>query len=264
VNTEDHPRRRTELVEEPFEIQFPQRDRDEVEQDEEWCEVRLAGQRRQIRFHDYAEIYAWRGLYEQLFYDELKCDSPRTVCSLLAEQLDSEGIDPAELRVFDVGAGNGMVGEQLAGIKAGSAVGVDIIQAAAEATDRDHPDVYEDYFVLDLTDIPPDTLEDLQGRRFNCMTSVAALGFGDIPPDAFAAAFNLVEDGGHVAFNIKEDFMAQADDSGFSGLIRDALEDGTIELERDRRYRHRLSVTGEPLHYLAMVAEKRRDLRLTA
>ena len=260
MNNEDHPHPRTELVEEPFEIQFPQRDRDEVEQDEEWCEVRLAGQRRQIRFHDYAEIYAWRGLYEQLFYDELKCDSPRTVCGLLAEQLDSEGVDPEGLRVFDVGAGNGMVGEQLKAMGAGCLVGVDIIQAAAEATDRDRPDVYEDFLVLDLTDIPQDTLEDLEGRRFNCLTTVAALGFGDIPPDAFAAAFNLVEDGGHVAFNIKEDFMADEDDSGFSGLIRKALEDGTLVLERERRYQHRLSVTGEPLHYLAMVAGKRRDI----
>lgn len=260
MNEEDRPHTRTELIEEPFEIQFPQRGRDDVEQDEEWCEVRLAGQRRQIRFHDYAEIYAWRGLYEQLFYDELKCDSPRTVCRLLAEQLDREDIDPAGLRVFDVGAGNGMVGEQLKAIGAGSAVGVDILQAAAEATDRDRPDVYDDYFVLDLTDIPQDALEELQGRRFNCMTTVAALGFGDIPPDAFAAAFDLIEDGGHVAFTIKEDFMAHADDSGFSGLIRDALNDGTLVVERERRYQHRLSVTGDPLHYLAMVAGKRRNL----
>ena len=262
MNAEESPRKRTGLAEEPFEIQFPQRDRDrdDIEQDEEWCEIRLAGQRRQFRLHDYAELYAWRGLYEQLFYDELECDSPRTVCALLAEQLDSESADAADLRVLDAGAGNGMVGEQLAAMKAGSVVGVDIIQAAAEATDRDRPDIYEDYFVLDLTDIPEDALEDLQGRGFNCMTTVAALGFGDIPPAAFTAAFNLVEDGGHVAFNIKEDFMAHADDSGFSALIRDALKDGTIEVARDRNYRHRLSVTGEPLNYLAVIAKKRRDL----
>ena len=46
------------------------------------------------------------------------------------------------------------------------------------------------------------------------MTTVAALGFGDIPPDAFAAAFNLVEDGGHVAFTIKEDFIATLTTAG--------------------------------------------------
>ncbi len=260
MNHEDHPQPRAEVVDEPFEIQFPQRDRDDVDQDEEWCEVRLAGQRRRIRFHDYEEIYAWRGLYEQLFYDELKCDSPRTVCRLLAEQLESESLDPADLRVFDVGAGNGMVGEELKAMGAGAVVGIDIIEAAAGATARDRPDVYESYLVLDLTDIPAETLSELEARRFNCLTTVAALGFGDIPPDAFTSAFNLVEDGGHIAFNIKEDFMADEDDSGFSGLIRKALEDGTLALERDRRYQHRLSVTGEPLCYLAMVAGKRRDL----
>ena len=258
--SEELPRNRTELVDEPFEIQFPQRDAAAVEQDEEWCEVRLAGQRRRIRFHDYAEIYAWRGLYEQLFYDELECDSPRVVCELLAEQLDAEDVEHATLRVFDVGAGNGMVGEQLKAMGAGLVVGADIIEEAAEATERDRPGVYEDYFVLDLTDIPEQAHSELEGRRFNCMTTVAALGFGDIPPEAFAAAYNLIEPGGHVAFTIKEDFMTDADDSGFSGLIRKALADGTLVVERDRRYRHRLSVTGEPLHYLAMVAGKRRDL----
>jgi hypothetical protein len=37
------------------------------------------------------------------------------------------------------------------------------------------------------------------------MTSVAALGFGDIPPEVFESAFELVEDGGWAAFTIKED-----------------------------------------------------------
>ena len=96
------------------------------------------------------------------------------------------------------------------------------------------------------------------------MVCVAALGFGDIPPDAFAEAFNMVETGGHVAFNIKEDFMSDEDETGFSALIRHALDDGTLELEGEmRRYRHRLSAAGEPLHYLAASAIKRRDLELS-
>ena len=44
------------------------------------------------------------------------------------------------------------------------------------------------------------------------MTSVAALGFGDVPPEVFTAAFDLVEDGGWVAFTIKEDFLDGGDD----------------------------------------------------
>ena len=53
------------------------------------------------------------------------------------------------------------------------------------------------------------------------------------------------------------------DASGFSRLIRNALKDGCLALKAERHYRHRLSVAGEPLHYIAMVGEKRRDLVLS-
>ena len=246
---------------ERYDIRFPQgKDHD---QDQEWCEVRVDGETRRIRFHDYAEIFALPGLYEQIFYEELECDSPRTVTRLLCEHVEANGLECSDLTVFDVGAGNGMVGEELQSVGASSIVGADIIESAADATERDRPGVYDDYFVLDLTDIPPAELRRLQERRFNCLTTVAALGFGDMPPEAFAAAYNLVEPGGLIAFNIKEDFIADGDGTGFSGLVQRALEDGTMELGVQRRYRHRLSVEGEPLHYVAAVGEKRRDLPLT-
>ena len=245
---------------EPYDIRFPRgRDND---QDQEWCEVQVDGETRRIRFHDYAEIFALPGLYEQIFYEGLECDSPRTVADLLCEHLRAVGRDSSELTVFDVGAGNGMVGEQLEALGVPTIVGADIIEEAAEATERDRPGIYDEYHVVDLTDIPSETLRELEDRRFNCLVTVAALGFGDIPPEAFAAAYNLVEPGGLVAFTIKEDFIAADDGSGFSRLVRRALDEGSMDLGARRRYRHRLSVDGEPLHYVAMVVEKRGDLAL--
>ena len=232
------------------------------DQDEEWCELLVDGRPRRIRFHDYNEIYSIPGLYERLFYELLECDSPRAVTALLGEELRARGRDASTLRVLDVGAGNGMVGEELDELGVPVIVGVDIIEEAAAAAERDRPGIYDDYLVLDLTAIPPATHEQLAAHGFNCMVTVAALGFGDIPPDAFANACNLVQPGGLVAFNIKEDFLTDGDGSGFSRLIKRALADGSLDVRAERRYRHRLSIAGDPLHYVAMVAEKRADLPL--
>lgn len=231
------------------------------EQDSEWCIVETASGRRRIRFHDYAEIFAVPGLYERLFYDELECCSPRMVRTLIEDVLDARGTDPSALRVLDVGAGNGMVAEELDDLGVGSIVGVDILDEAAAAAERDRPDVYEEYRVVDLTDPGADDDAALAGAGFNCMTTVAALGFGDIPPAAFAQAFDYVDQGGLVAFTLKDRFTdVAADESGFSQLIRVLGEGGVLQPLVEHRYRHRLSVTGEPLHYVAYVAEKRGDI----
>ena len=240
-----------------FEVAFPQRQ--PADQDEEWCEVRLNGDRRRIRFHDYHEVYSIPGLYEYLFYEKLKCQSPTTVCSLLAELIERDDVDPADLRVLDVGAGNGMVGEELKRVGVGEVTGVDIIEEAAEATERDRPGTYDDYLVADLTALSPDERARLERAGFNCLTSVAALGFGDIPPRAFAVSHNLVSDGGWIAFCIKERFL-EDEGSGFSQLVRRMLDEGVMEERARHRYRHRNSVGGEPLHYVAMVAVKRTDV----
>lgn len=228
------------------------------DQDDEWCIVETPAGRRRIRFHDYDEVYAVPGLYERLFYDALECCSPRVVRELLGDVLDARGTEPGELTVLDVGAGNGMVAEELDDLGVGAIVGVDILEEAAAAAERDRPDLYDDYRVVDLTDPAPEDDAALAEAGFNCMTTVAALGFGDIPPAAFAQAFSYVEPGGLVAFTLRDRFTdASADDSGFSRLIRAFDEGGVIEPLVEHEYRHRLSVTGEPLHYVAYVAEKR-------
>ena len=227
-----------------------------LDQDSEWCEVDTADGRRRIRFHDYAEIYAIPGLYERLFYDELRCQSPVVVRGLVERVLRDQDAEAEDLVVLDLGSGNGMVGEQLAEAGAGTIVGIDILPEAAEATERDRPGVYDDYRVVDLTESSEEVDAALDAAPFNCLTSVAALGFGDIPPAAFERAFDAIADDGLVAFTIRDRFLDDEDESGFSALIAGMLGSGAIEPLAEQRYDHRLAVTGEPLTYQAYVARK--------
>lgn len=227
------------------------------DQDHEWCLVTVNGRTRKVRFHDYDEIYRVPGLYEFLFYEHLECCSPEVVVGLLADELMAEGVDPSTLRVLDLGAGNGMVGEELVDLGVGAIVGVDLIPEAAAAAQRDRPGVYEDYLVLDLTELSEARRRDLRARRFDVLVTVAALGFGDIPPSAFAEAFNLVSDGGWVAFNIKQQFLDDGESTGFSRLVDRLLGAGIVEKRAEKVYRHRLSANGESLDYVAIVGVKR-------
>jgi SAM-dependent methyltransferase len=172
----------------------------------------------------------------------------------------ADGGSMSDLSVLDVGAGNGMVGEELDRRGVESIVGVDIIEEAAEATQRDRPGIYDAYHVVDLTDIPEDARRELEKADFNCLVTVAALGFGDIPPEAFKAAYDLVENGGWIAFNIKEDFLDDGHPSGFSRLVGRVLETGIVEKRAEKVYCHRLSTTGEELDYVAIVGTKRSDV----
>jgi predicted TPR repeat methyltransferase len=244
---------------ESLEITFPEATGGR-DQDEEWCEVRIDGEPTRVRFHDYAAIYEVPGLYERLFYEELECQSPQTVRQVLDEALDEVEVDRGELRVLDVGAGNGMVGEQLDELGAETIVGVDIIEAAATATERDRPGLYDDYHVVDLTEVPDPVDRALKDVEFNCMTSVAALGFGDIPPEAFAGAYQYVADGGLVGISIKADFVSAEDRSGFAELITAAIDDGSLEVQASRRFVHRLSAAGDPIDYVALAAQKQGEL----
>ncbi|MFN3386328.1 MAG: class I SAM-dependent DNA methyltransferase [Candidatus Thermochlorobacter sp.] len=243
-----------------YALKFPPNQPFQLAQDEAYFFLETTEGEKKIRFHDYAEIYRHTGLYEQLFYRRLKCQSPQKVGALLKKTVEESGAYFTQLRVLDVGAGNGMMGEVLMEYGVARLVGIDILPEAKHAAERDRPAIYDEYFIMNLTALLPEDLMQLQQWHFDCMTTVAALGFGDIPPKAFANAFNLIEENGWIAFNIKETFLSQKDNSGFSTFIKQLILGDYLNLYHLERYRHRLSIDGIPIYYYAIIGRKMKPI----
>ena len=234
----------------------------QVDQDEEWFHIKIGDRQKKIRFHDYAEIYNIPGLYERIFYEFLKCKSPQVVSNLLFETIREFGDKIENLRVLDFGAGNGMVGEQIEKRGCDLLVGIDILEEAMNAALRDRPNAYDQYYITDMNNPNDIQLEKLEMHRFNVLISIAALGFGDISPRAFINAFNLVSDSGWVAFNIKDRFLTENDDTGYKEIIEHLIMEHITEVQ-SKLYCHRLSITGEELYYVAVVGKKIKNFNLS-
>ena len=246
---------------EQFRIKFSKIKAHDLDQDEEYFFLMESEDKgRKILFHEYAEIYKIKGLYEHLFYERLKCNSPTKVSEALRYSLSQVQENLSELRVLDLGAGNGMMGEQLRQIGVARLVGTDIIPEAKKATERDRPMIYDDYYVADFCNLTEEQREDLQEWSFNCLTTVAALGFGDIPAKAFIEAFNILQSKGWITFNIKETFLDKRDETGFSIAIRELIFSEYLDVYYLERYQHRLSMEGQPLYYFAIAGRKNADI----
>ncbi len=238
-------------------IEFPPPSGDGTpDQDEAAFYLMEEGRREKIRFHQYGEIYRRPGLYEQLFYDRLKCQSPGKVSEILRSTLDKNSLQHSELRVLDLGSGNGMSGEAVAKYGVARLVGVDIVPEARDAAIRDRPGLYDNYYLCDLGDLSEEERKELEAWDFDCLLTVAALGFGDIPARALGEGFNLVSERAWIAFNIKGSFLDPSDDTGFSWMVRELIFSNYMVLHHMERYRHRIAIDGKPLNYYAVVARK--------
>jgi len=241
-------------------IQFPPIKTGHLDQDESFFYLVHDNKKEKILFHDYERIYNTQGLYEQLFYDRLKCISPRKVTEALKYVIDINREHFSEMRVLDFGAGNGMMGEEIKKIGASRMVAIDILEEARCATERDRPGIYDEYYVKDFTNLNEEDREEIRSWNLNTLTTVAALGFGDIPPLAFLEALNLIDNEGWVAFNIKETFLSNVDSSGFSKLIKELIVSDYLNINHLERYRHRISIEGQPLFYFSIVCWKSRTI----
>jgi SAM-dependent methyltransferase len=242
-----------------FGIRFPDGS-DDLDQDEEWFEFKVDGRSRKLRIHDYAELYEVPGLYEALVYDKLACRSPQRLAKLFASVLTDAHVDARDLRVLDLGAGNGIVAGEFGKLGACYLVGLDLLREAELAAQRDRPGLYADYLVADLSRPRESDIHRLEQHQLNCLVTVSSLGFGDIPPESFATALNSITSNGWLGVTIKEEFLNADEESGFGRLIKALIDQQIMEIQAHQRYCHRLSITGDRLFYVAVVARKTRDI----
>lgn len=239
-----------------YNVQFPKAC-DQLDQNEEWFTVTTDNGKQKMVLHDYGAVYDIPGLYEDVVYRRLKCKSPDVVCKALKKAMGNE---KKEMKALDFGAGNGIVAENLKKMfPCDTVVGVDIIPEAKNAADRDRPELYDDYYVMDLSRMTREKRESLEKWGFNTLVTVAALGYGDIPTKAFINAFNLVDEGGWVAFNIKDRFVSKEDNTGYYDTL-EAMMGDSLEVFENFQYCHRYSMAGDPLHYHVIVGRKLKNI----
>jgi predicted TPR repeat methyltransferase len=245
------------LTKTEYAITFP--DREEImDQDEEYAMVVINGdkKKKKIRLHDYSRLYKEPGLYEEIVYDKLKCQSPEVVTDLLKQNIIKDDGENEKIRALDFGAGNGIVGECLKEkMECETLIGVDIIHEAKMASRRDRPEIYDNYYVMDFNRIDDTKSEEIKEFNFNLLITVAALGFGDIQTKAFINAYSHIDDEAWVAFNIRDKFLQKGDKSGFKKTIERIMHEDFNIMEK-KKYRHRYSITGNPIYYYAVIGKK--------
>lgn len=213
------------------------------------------GRSERMRLHDYERVYAIPGLYEALLHDRLKCQGPELLAAALVVEVRQAAANPGDLRILDLGAGNGVLGEELRsrGV-ATPLVGLDNEPAAGPAAARDRPGLYRDYVTGTLTTVSVPELVAEHG--LNCLVGAGAIGVGHIARDEIKAAWAAFPDESWLAITFREDvLMAEGHDlSGFAASLL-AGEMGTRVL-RLERFRYRLRMSGAPIYYYALVARR--------
>ena len=233
---------------------------EDPEDDRRWCTLHLDGTTERLPFDDRERILSIPGLHEHLFHELLPCRSAEAVCALLAGELDRHHVDPGTLKLLDLGAGNGMLGERMAAIGIESLVAIDVLDAAAEAADRDRPGLYEDYLVADLDELDEDDRDELRGHELDALVTVTSLGTGEPSARAFAEAFNAIAGDGWIALNMEDGPAARSDVTGLRRFVDQMIEAEVLNLHARSPYEHRRAPDDAGAPFVAIVARKRRDL----
>ncbi|NER78233.1 MAG: class I SAM-dependent methyltransferase [Leptolyngbya sp. SIO1D8] len=248
-----------------YQIRFPEKSNDIRNQ--EYFYVVQNGHESRYNLQHYKEVFAVPGLYNAVT-SKLRYQSPETIAMQLVTQLIKYKAAIDSLVVLDIAAGTGLIGKHLTSLGVKSIVGVDIIEEAAQATQRDHPGAYEKYYVEDLTNISFAAQKELTDRGFNCLVCCSSLSC-HFPIQGFINAFNLIKNGGWIAFNVNTYILEDTDSpdsfeyqkaAEFGQLYHHMVKTGILEITNKHYYLHRLLTNGKALDYVSVTARKRSNI----
>ena len=223
-------------------------------QGEERFVLHLDGETREVVLHDYATVYSVPGLYEEVVQRRLQCASPATVADAVVEAGAAIGREPTDLRAFDLGAGNGVVGEELTARGVTVVVGADGIAEARDAAHRDRPGMYEHYLVGERLD-GAEVARLVHEERLDALVAAGAVGEGHVPVDALAELWSAFPSGSVLGLTLKDGGEGSGDHDvpDVEGMLA-GFDDTTVVVRR--RFRHRLSMAGDELYYVVLAATK--------
>lgn len=226
-------------------------------QHEETFVVRRAdGAEERIRLHDYDQVFPIPGLYEEVLQNQLECASPEVIVSRLHDAVVAAGVDPGTIRVLDVGAGNGVIGEELRDAGLQVPVAVDALPEARDAAERDRPGLYAEYILDDGTD---EALEGIGGaidrHELNALTCAAALGPDHIPIERLISEWGHMPAGAFIALTAPSDLVEEwgGAQAALNAVSTAASPTDVVHAER---FRHRLLMDGSSVDYDVLVGRK--------
>jgi trans-aconitate methyltransferase len=209
------------------------------------------GSSERIVLHDYSKVYAVPGLYEEVVQHQLGCASPQTLARTLADAVAAAGESMAALRVLDIGAGNGVVGEELHARGAQVVAGTDGVVAARDAARRDRPELYEAYAIAGVDEITPEQL--VVDHGLNALTTAGAIGLGHVEVSDVARWWATFPPGSWFAATAPPDVVDPAGEDLLGVLI---AAEPTTQIVRQETFPHRRRMSGETITYTVVVARK--------
>src|SRR4051812_45470292 len=150
-----------------------------------------------------------------------------------------------------MGAGNGVVGEELHARGARVVAGPDGVEAARDAARRDRPELYDVYAIAGVDEV---TVEQLVAEHgLNTLTSAGALGIGHVEVSDVARWWAAFPPGSWFAATVPLDVADPAGEN-LPGALAEA--DPTTQVVRHETFVHRRRMSGETITYSVVVAHK--------